>query len=163
MLRVLRPERNWDALCLFGFTVIAGLGGLLSPTGSRAIESAFPGWAQAIWYGGLMVGGSAGLIGALVGTIITIPDNPSHDELKHLLARMVTGETIERFARLLLAGLCISYVIGAFIVASDRIATALGVIYVLGFAAACLARSRQLRLNLRRVHDRLHDIDGTTE
>jgi len=86
--------------------------------GSAAIRNVLPQWELYLWYGGLTAGG----ILALVGLFLAIP----------------TGYYVERIGLALLVGLTLAYDVAVLTTAPQSLA--FGVVVVVAFAGACVAR-----------------------
>lgn len=108
--------------------VVSGLAGVTIPKArSQAIIANLPGWAQWIWYGGLLIGGALGWAAILWGG--------------------KAGLLAERPARWLLAFLCAGFGAAAVAFAGARGLT--GAAFIGLFAVACLARAWEIRGELR--------------
>lgn len=158
----MRPhtDRNWHMVALLSFAVFNGTVGLFTGRTSDAVAAAFPGWLRYGWYIGLIVGGIMGVAGYLCGLTGLRPIDGERYTLSKWLDRVVLAMTVERFAMLLLTGLCVSYVLGAIMVRQELTLPAFGVAVVAGFAVANVLRARQLRLALRQMRRRLAEADG---
>ena len=147
--------RNWHEVYLLLLAAATGASGLFAPEArSSAIEGNFPVWGQVCWYLGLLVGSILGVVGILRSPAVQ-PEQVgalSDAEKKRRVKRQVTALITERVALLLLAGLCVGYVLAVVAtVGVTRLTGALGAVFVLGFALANATRAREIRLVLKRA------------
>lgn len=125
---IARAGRSPHEVWLLGACVLAGSTGLASGAESNAVAAALPGWAQLLWYAGLLLWGTVALAGLA---------------WRH----RVEGLLIERAALVALTGLCLVYALGA-IVYAGLPAAAVGAALTVAFALANVARARQISHDL---------------
>ena len=125
------PGRNWHEALLLVLTVAFAAQAWASGSEQQTIAATYPPWAQAIWYGGLILGALVALAG--------------------IIWHGHTGLLIERAALLGLAGVCVSYGL-AFLLHADRadlFHAVYVVVFVGAFAAVNVARAAQIRREIR--------------
>lgn len=129
-MRVVHTSKSPFEIFLLVASVLSGVIGLVSPDrSSSAVSHLLPLWGQYIWYAGLLASGLLTTAGALT------------DRLWSLFA--------EGGGLLMLGTLCCIYTFSIVVIAGAT-ATFAG-LFVLGFSAACFARTRQISRDIRRV------------
>lgn len=130
LTRLVHTSKSPFELFMLFAIMLSGLIGLLSPGRSaNAVNHVLPLWGQYVWYGGLLMSGLLSTVGALT------------NRLWSLFA--------ERGGLMMLGALCIAYP-AAILVVVGLSAFFAGAI-VLGLAAACFVRSRQITIDIRHV------------
>lgn len=117
----------FEAFLMFGSILSGASGFLISQARARSLISVLPGWVQGAYYGILLVGGLAGLLG------LTIKDAE-------------TGLRTERAGLIILAGHTAAF--GCASIAFSGPAGIPGALMLLGFGCAALVRIFQIRADL---------------
>lgn len=125
------PGRHWHEALLLVLAVAFAAQAWASGSEQQTITATYPAWAQAIWYGGLILGSLVALVG--------------------IIWHGHTGLLIERAALLGLAGVSASYGL-AFLIHSGRadlFHAVYVVVFVGAFAAVNIARAQQIRREIQ--------------
>lgn len=135
--------RNWYQVYLLVLTMVFVGSAWLSGGEGQVIAATFPAWSQYLWYGGLLIGAAAALVGIGLGTVV--------------------GLLIERAALFWLAGLCGAYGMAflAFSSRSDVFHAVYVVTFVALFALANLTRARAIRRDIDRLRWTLRRLGDT--
>lgn len=134
--------RNWYQVYLLVLAVVFVGASWLTGGEGQVIAAAFPSWSQYLWYGGLLAGSVAALVGIALATVV--------------------GLLLERAALLWLAGLCAAYGMAflAFPAGADVFHTVYVVTFVGSFALVNLVRARDIR---RGVNSMRGDLRGLAD
>lgn len=128
---LLRSGRHPHEVFLLVVCFPYGIGGLISGSESRALETTFPQWAKYLWFVGLIMGSIVGVYG--------------------IYRNDITGLLIERMALRELTLLSALYIGVAIFSAPSTVSTALGISILLGFVISNIVRSIQIRNDLKNL------------
>lgn len=129
MMRVVHTSKSPFELWLLVAAVLSGVAGLIAPSAGSRVVQALPHWEQALWSGGIAFGGALALIGALTPRLWALH--------------------VERGALAMLAALLMVYTLG--IVIETGPTTAVGAALTLGLGVACVARCREITVDIGHV------------
>lgn len=140
MIVIVGGRNRPHEMFLFGASIVLALSSLVEVPPPRSLVALLPGWFVAIWTGGLLLSGIAGLVACLWPNVIV-------------------SLALERGALLMSAGAVI--LIGAAALIVNGKSAVVGAGFFLTWALANLVRVRQVTKDLRRIAVALgEDSDG---